>query len=134
MYSVFTHRISWGGSRKLTTFKIEVFLIIVNGLRRSLKIWQGSRSHFKFSLPFTTSYVSHFIFFYFERILKYKSFRFPCVLSREVFWMCWLKSSKTFQNITAFKDYAKNIVLLWSHSLCLKFWNECLKPSDSSYF
>ena len=40
--SVFTHRVSWDGSRKLTTFKIELLLIIVNGLRLSLKIWQGS--------------------------------------------------------------------------------------------
>ena len=120
MYSVFTHRVSWGSSRKLTTFTIELFLIIVNGLRRSLKIWQGFWIHFKFSLPFTTSDVSHFISFYFERIFKYKPYRYLWVLHRGVFWMWWRKSSKTFQNMTVFKDYAKNIILLWSHSLCFK--------------
>ena len=122
VYSVFTHRVLWGGSRKLTTFTIELFLVIVNGLRRSLKIWQGSWIHFKFSLPFATSYVSCFISFYFEatRIFKYKSYIYLWVFYRGVFWMCWRKSSKTFQNITAFKDYAKNIVFLWSHSLYFK--------------
>ena len=74
MYSDFTQTVSWGGSRKLTTFTIELFLIIVNGLRRSLKIRQGSWIHFKFPLPFTTSYISHVISFYFERIMKYKPY------------------------------------------------------------
>ena len=120
VYSVFTHRVLWGGSRKLTTFTIELFLIIVNGLQRSLKIWQGSWIHFRFSSPFTASYASQFISFYFEKKFKYKLYRYLWVLYPGVFWMCWRKSSKTFQNITAFKDYEKNIVFSWSHSLCFR--------------
>ena len=120
MFSIFTHSVSRGGSRKFTAFLIELLLMIVNGLQRSLKIWQSSWINFKFSLSFTTSYVSHFILFYFERIFKYKPYRYLWVLHRGVFWMWWHKSSKTFQNMTVFKDYAKNIILLWSHSLCFK--------------
>ena len=84
VYSVFTHRVSWDGSRNFTTFTIKLFLTIVNGLR-SLKIWQGSWIHFKLSLPFTTSYVSHFISFYFERIFKYGPCRYFWLLYREYF-------------------------------------------------
>ena len=111
VHSVFTHRILWGGFRKLTTFTIELFLIIVNGLQHSLEIWYGSWIYFKFSLPLTTSYVCHFISFSFQKMFKYKPYRYLWVLCLGVFWMCWRKSSKTFQNITAFKDYAKKI--LW---------------------
>ena len=104
VYSVFTRRVSSGGSRKLTTFTIELFLIIVNGLRSSLKIWQGFWIHFKFFLLFNASYVSHVISFYFENNFNYKPYRCLWVLYPGVFWICWRKSSKTLQNITAFKD------------------------------
>ena len=42
----------------------------------------------------------------------------------------------TFQNVTAFKDYAKKINCFYYGVIAyaLKFWNEYLKPSDSSYF
>ena len=93
-YSVFTHRVSWGGSRKLTTFTTELFLKIVNGLRRSLKKWQSFWIHFKFSLPFSTSYVSHIICFYFERIFTCKPDRYLWVLYRGVFWIYWRKKFK----------------------------------------
>ena len=97
VYLVFIHRVSWGGSRKLTTFTIELFLIIVNGLRCLLKIWQGSWIHFKFFLPFTSSYVIHFISFYFERIFKYKPYRYLCFVSGSILNVLTLK----------FKDVSK---------------------------
>ena len=97
VYPGFTHRLSWGGSRKLTTFTIELFLIIANGLRRSLKIWQGSWIHFKFFLFFITSDVSHFISFYFERIFKYKPCRYLWVLYREYFECADAKVQRRFK-------------------------------------
>ena len=120
VYSAFTHRFSWGGSRKLAIFKIELFLIIVNNVRCSLKIWQGSWIHFRFSLPFTASYVIQFILFYFERTVKHKPYRHLWILCQGVFWMCWCNRAKTFHNITVFKIYAKNITWLWSHGSCFQ--------------
>ena len=97
VYSGFTQRVSWGGSRKHTTFTIELFLIIVNGLRCSWKIWQRSWIHFKFSLPFTTSDVSHFISFYFERIFKHKSYRYLWILYWDYFECADAKVQRRFK-------------------------------------
>ena len=121
-YSVFTHRVSSDGSRKLTTFTIKLFLIIVNALRLSLKIWQGFWIHFKFSLHFPVSYVTQFTSFHFKKSFKYKPYRYLWVLCPGVFWICWRKSSKKFQNITAFKDYAKNIIFIWRHGFKVLEW------------
>ena len=134
MYSTFTHRFSWRGSRKLTTFQIELFLIIVKDLRRLLKIWQGSWIHFKFSLPFITLYVSQFLLFHFERIFKCKPYRYNWILYQRVFWMCWRQRSMTFHSITVFKSMQKRLSDYGVMAYASKFWNECLKPSDSAYF
>ena len=100
VYSGFTHKVPWGGSRKLTTFTIELFLIIANGLQHSLKIWQSSWIHFKFSFSFITSdvfYYSHFISFYFETIFKYNPYRYLWVLYREYFECADAKVQRRFK-------------------------------------
>ena len=114
-----------------TTFKMKLFLIKVNGLRHSLKIWQVCSIDFNFFLSFTTSWVSQFIFFYFEKIFNDKPYRYLWIFYRRAFWICWRKNSRTFQNTTIFKEYAKKYYLIIESSLYFQafsrkniyFWN-----------
>ena len=133
MYSGFTHRFSCGGSRKLAIFKIELFLIIVNNVRCSLKVWQGSWIHFKFSLPFTASYVIQFIIFFFLKELLSTShtdaFGF-CI--KEYFECADAIVQRPFTILQSLKSMLKRLIDYGVMDHASKFWNESLKPSNSS--